>query len=109
MILKGELPYFTVWRILKTHIDNDVTECYVDCVKCYIEDLLEKMAEASVKELDRVNGLRQIQNLPELRRIDSCIFLNFVDKLFNYTPDFNSGEVAETSRNTTLSEAVEVA
>ena len=103
------LPFHTVRRILKTHIKADVTKEYVEFVKTFLEELIQEIANASIQELDKVNQLRSIQNMPKLKRIDSSIFKNFVEQIFKSTSNFNSGEVAETSRNTTLSEAVEVA
>jgi predicted transcriptional regulator len=102
-MVKEAIPYKTVRRILKTHTDKEVTREGVTYVKEFVENLLKEIAEECIKEQEEQNRLRRIQKLPQLKRIQVSAFKRLLGSLFNETPDFNMGEVAQYSSDTTLS------
>ena len=107
-MVKEKIPYKLVRRILKTHTDKEITREGVTYVKEFVENLLKEIAEECIKEQEEQNRLRRIQKLPKLKRIQVSVFKRLLDSLFNETPDFNMGEVAQYSRETTLSDKADI-
>lgn len=107
-MVKETIPYKLIRRILKTHTDKEVTREGVTYVKEFVENLLKEIAEESIREQEEQNRLRQIQNLPQLKRIQVSVFKRLLDSLFNDTPDLIMGEVAHYSSDTTLSDKANI-
>ena len=107
-MVKETIPYKLVRRILKTHTQKDITREGVICVKEFVENLLKEIAEESIREQEEQNRLRRIQNLPQIKRIRVSVFKRLLGSLFNETPDFNMGEVAQYSSDTTLSDKANI-
>lgn len=107
-MVKETIPYKLVRRVLKTHTDKEVTREGVTYVKEFVENLLKEIAEECIKEQEEQNRLRRIQKLPQLKRIQVSVFKRLLDSLFNETPDFNMGEVAQYSSDTTLSDKADM-
>jgi len=78
-MVKETIPYKLVRRILKTHTDKEVTREGVIYVKEFVENLLKEIVEESIREQEEQNRLRQIQNLPQLKRIQVSVFKRLLD------------------------------
>ena len=81
--MSSEIPLNTVKRILKEHIKGDVTQEGVIYVRDLIQDMLIQLADNSVVEQERTNGLREQLGIRKCKRIDKSIFINLSTQLFN--------------------------
>jgi hypothetical protein len=102
-----ELPYHLIRRNLKEVIENDVSRNYVNCVKGFLEEILEKIAISTILTLEYDNKLRSMANLPEVRRVDYSLFVKVKENLLNQIFDDFNGEIGNCKpmQTTILSKA----
>ena len=106
----GKIPLNTVKNIISDYWDGDISQECVNEVSGIISNFIDMLIREGVNEFKDYNGRRQLQGLPELKRLQSSVFIKFADELFKQTPDFKFGEVGNYNRNTTFpTEAIEVA
>ena len=105
----SKLPLNTVKNVISEYWDGEISQECVNDVSEIISNFIDMLIREGVKEFKDYNGRRRIQGLPELKRLQSSVFMKFADELLKPTPDFKLGEVGNYNRNTTFpTEAVEV-
>lgn len=99
----SEIPINLVKRILKERSKGNVSLESVIYVRDLIQDILDKLADASIIEFEELNRYRQIQKLPKLKRYPVSVFINLSDELFKPTVVNKSEEIGEMNNNTIFS------
>ena len=103
--MNSEIPYKRVRRILKENIEGDVSQDGIIYVKEFIECVIVEIAKASIRELEKYNHLRQIQRMPQLKRIPAFIFKKVSTQTYKQMSDFNDEEGGQYNRDTSFSKA----
>ena len=105
----GKIPLNTVKNIISDYWEGDISQECVNEVSGIISNFIDMLIREGVNEFKDYNGRRQLQGLPELKRLQGSVFLKLSDELFNQLPDFNIGETGLYNSETVFStEAVEV-
>ena len=104
----GKIPLNTVKNIISEYWDGDISQECVNDVSEIISNFIDMLIRDGVKEFRDYNGRRRLQGLPELKRLQSSVFIKLSDELFNQPPDFKLGEVGQHNIDTTFSTEADI-
>jgi len=104
----GKIPLNTVKNIISDYWEGDISQECINEVSEIISNFIDMLIREGVNEFKDYNGRRRLQGLPELKRLQSSVFIKFADELFKQTPDFYDGDTGLYNSETVFLEAVEV-
>jgi hypothetical protein len=91
----NEIPLKTIKRILKNHYNGEITKDACIYVRNYVVNIVNYFAEEAKTEFKEYNRLREIHNLPVLKRLDKQIFVTISDKIFKPVKNNKIGKVGQ--------------
>ena len=103
--MRNKISKRLVKRILKEYWDGEISKDLCIFVKDYLDELTHKIIKELVAETQRENRLRQVQNLPEMKRIALSTFKSLLAKVNKQTSINLTGNIGELNKNTMLVEA----
>lgn len=107
--MKGKIPIKIVKQALKKYHQGEIsTEACIE-VREILTNILDVIAQSGAIEFEEQNRIRQEQNLPKTKRMDSSVFIKFSEILFKPHPAFNSGSRRKINVYSDSTDAGEIA
>ena len=97
-----KLPLKTIRRILKYHIEQEVSKEVVEYVRDEVETTLRHLCEDVVKNVDETNRIRARANLPIIKRITLSIYKSLLAQLLKRKTDFDNSSIGQCNIDTML-------
>ena len=95
----NSLPLKPIKRILKNYYDGDITLESVIFTRDVLMIVTKYLATEASKEFIERNKIRQIQGLPQLKRLDIIYIKTVGEKILNLINNqFTQDEVGESNR-----------
>jgi hypothetical protein len=77
------LPWYTIWKHMRNISNMEFEKRAVLELIIFCEEIMEEVTLQSVKELDKLNHLKEVQGLYQKKRIDEICVKNAIKHLCN--------------------------